>query len=162
MISIFDAFCMLKTWLYNRPLSRFWIIMLNNVPGYSNVPMTLTFNVKKCHCIAFGKNAAWSIDPMNISSCKIDWYDFIKYLGVYIVAGKGLLFNLDPVKRKFYAACISHGRDSAFVVARNLLPTYFTVCFTRLYLQKKRQLSELNVCWNCTFGIILNFNQWMV
>ena len=61
--------------------------------------LALNFNVMKCHCIAFGKNAALSIDPMSIGSCKIDWYDSIKYLGVYIVSGKRLSFDIDPVKR---------------------------------------------------------------
>ncbi len=109
------------------------------MPGYSYTLLALTFNVKKCHCIAFGKNAASRIDPMNIGSCKIDWYDSIKYLGAYIVAGKRLSFDTDPVKRMFYAACnciFSQAGRMDVITTWDLLSTHFIVCFARLYFQK--------------------------
>jgi len=128
--------------------------------------LALNFNVMKCHCIAFGKNAPLCIDPMSIGSCKIDWYDSIKYLGVYIVAGKRLSFDIDPVKRTFYSACncvFSQAGKTDEILHLSLQETY---CLPILmyaspgYSFKKRQLSELNACWNSLYRKIFNFNQW--
>lgn len=128
--------------------------------------LALNFNVMKCHCIAFGKKAALCIDPMSIGSCKIDWYDSIKYLGVHIIAGKRLSFNFDPAKRMFYSACncvLSQADKTDEILQLTLQETY---CLPILmyaspgYYFKKRQLSELNACWNSMYRKIFNFNQW--
>ena len=42
----------------------------------------------------------------------IQWCENIKYLGIYVVSGKSVKFDINPVKRSFYAACnsiFSHG-----------------------------------------------------
>jgi Reverse transcriptase (RNA-dependent DNA polymerase) len=102
--------------------------------------LALNFNVMKCHCIAFGKNDALRIDPLSIGCCKIDWYDSFNYLGVNIVAGKRLSFDIDPVKRTFYSAynCVfSQAGRTDEILHLSLQETYcsyFTVCFTRLFL----------------------------
>ena len=67
--------------------------------------LELNFNINECHCISFGKSSALKIDPMQIGSCEVDWCSSIKYLGVYIVNGKRIAFDIDPIKRAFYSAC---------------------------------------------------------
>jgi Reverse transcriptase (RNA-dependent DNA polymerase) len=71
-----------------------------------------SFNVNNCHCISFGKSAALKIDSTPIGSCEVDWCSSVKYLGVYIVSGKRVSFDIDPMKRAFYSACFFSSREN--------------------------------------------------
>ena len=109
--------------------------------------LALDFNPKKCHCITFGKNASSVSECMSIGSFEIEWCTNIKYLGVYIVSGKRLAFDVDPVKRSFYSAC-----NSIFSQASNMdeimhLSLQETYCLPVLpaCIFKRRQLVELKV-----------------
>jgi len=44
---------------------------------------------------------------MLMGSQLVEWCDSIKYLGVYLVSGSVIKFDINPVKRCFYAACNS-------------------------------------------------------
>ena len=65
--------------------------------------LSLTFNVNKCHCIVIGKLCKILIDPMILSGKSIEWCNSIKYLGVKLVSYKILKFDVNPLKRAFYA-----------------------------------------------------------
>jgi hypothetical protein len=103
--------------------------------------LDLNFNVNKSHCISFGKSAALKIDPMKIGSCEVAWCSSIKYLGVYIVSGKRISFDIDPIKRAFYSACncvFSHaeknGRVVTFIYAGDFLSTNSIICLSWLFI----------------------------
>jgi hypothetical protein len=93
---------------------------------------------------------------MRTGSCKIDWYDSIKYLGVYIVADRRLSVDIDPVKRTFYSACncvfSQAGRTDEICQVSAYFSLQETYCLPILlyalpgYFFKKRQLSQLNAC----------------
>ena len=71
--------------------------------------VSLSFNVGKCRCIAgpIGKMYNAVIFPLRIGNLQIEWSNCIKYLGVYVVSCKHVKFDINPVKRSFYAACNS-------------------------------------------------------
>ena len=94
---------------------------------------------------------------MQIGSCEVDWCSSIKYLGVYIVNSKRIAFDIDPIKRAFYSACncvFSQAEKMDELLHLSLQETY---CLPVLlyaspgYSFKKRQLSELNSCWNTVY-----------
>ena len=47
------------------------------------------------------------ITPMRLGGSCIEWSKVIKYLGVYLMSGKSVKFDINPVKRSFYSACNS-------------------------------------------------------
>ena len=69
--------------------------------------LSLKFNPLKSHCLAIGKFASVSLPSMRLDSHPIPWASSIKYLGVYIVGGRKLLFDITAVKQSFFAACNS-------------------------------------------------------
>ena len=44
---------------------------------------------------------------MYLGDTNIDWCSSIKYLGVFLLSGRTLKFDIMPVKRAFYSACNS-------------------------------------------------------
>ena len=62
--------------------------------------LSLQFNASKSHCIAFGSQ-------IMLGDTTLCWSSSIKYLGVYLLGGSSLKFDIMPVKRAFYAACNS-------------------------------------------------------
>ena len=64
--------------------------------------LSLKFNPLKSHCLAIGKFASVSLPSMWLDSHPIPWAFSIKYLGVYIVNGRKLLFDITSVKQSFF------------------------------------------------------------
>ena len=83
-------------------------VMLDKCSEIANL-LSLQFNVNKSHCLIIGKmcrpNA--EISPMYLHGSCIEWSKVIKYLGVYLMSGKSVKFDINPVKRSFYSACNS-------------------------------------------------------
>jgi len=96
---------MLMTLFYRVPLlevfRRWWI----NVLRFR--VLSLKFNVCKSHCMIIGKIYKTKISPMLMGNQLVEWCDCIKYLGVYLVSSSDIKFDINPVKRCFYAACNS-------------------------------------------------------
>ena len=63
--------------------------------------LSLKFNPLKSHCLAIGKFASVSLPSMQLDSHPIPWASSIKYLRVYIVSGRKLLFDITSVKQSF-------------------------------------------------------------
>ena len=58
----------------------------------------LKFNCNiKSFCIVFGPAAKFTLAPMLLGHDLIQWVNSIKYLGVKMVSGKTLSFNIDPM-----------------------------------------------------------------
>ena len=62
-------------------------LMLNTCGDIGSI-LGINFNAMKSSCIIFGSSKCMTPEPMNISNCRIEWVDRIKYLGVTLTAGK--------------------------------------------------------------------------
>ena len=89
--------------------------------------VSLQFNVRKCHCLVVGKRHNFAISPMMLAGQEIKWCDHIKYLGIYLARGRVLKFDVNPLKRSFYAACnsiFSHSNGISEIALLNLQEAY--------------------------------------
>jgi len=100
---------------------------------------------KMCNAVIF---------PLHIGNLQIVWCNCIKYLCVYVVNCKRVKFDINPVKRSFYAACnsiFSHSHGTSEIAILTLQETYslsvLLYASPALTLQHK-QIDELNACWN--------------
>jgi len=126
----------------------------------------LKFSPLKSHCLAIGKFASVSLPSMRLDSHPIPWASSIKYLGVYIVSGRKLLFDIASVKQSFFAA-----RNSIYAQAKSLDETLhlslqesyclpvLTYAVAALSLSV-RQENELNACWNSVYRKLFGFHKW--
>jgi len=79
--------------------------MLNVCDNVSS-QLLLKFKTNKCKCIAFGKmtNRAMSGDGLRLDNGVVMWFDTTEYLGIHFRCGKRLQVDIDPIRRRFYAA----------------------------------------------------------
>jgi len=112
--------------------------------------ISLQFNVKKCHCIVIGKMYKAAISPMLLNGQAVEWCDRIKCLGVYLANTKSVKFDINPMKRSFYAACnsiFSHSQGTNELVLLSLQESYslsvLMYASPALNFQHK-QIGELN------------------
>jgi len=94
------------------------------------------------------------------------WSQSIRYLGVHVLAGKTISFDMNPAKRSFYLACnsiLSHSSNLEEVVQLRLQELYslpiLTYCIAAFDL-KVKQLVKLNVCWNSVYRRLFGFDKW--
>ena len=127
--------------------------------------LTLKSNGKKSHCLRLSKLTNVDIGPMLRDNQLIASCQFIKYLGVHLLSGKGLSFDITPIKRTFYAACInifshSHGVDESIQLSLQEVDCLPVLLYASpaLFL-KPKQLFELNVYWNFIYRKIFNFSK---
>ena len=59
--------------------------------------LSLQFNASKSHCIAYGKTSKFSLPVMVLGGTTLCWSSSIKYLGVYLLGGSSLKFDIMPV-----------------------------------------------------------------
>jgi len=139
--------------------------MLNNC-NKTAWDLSVQFNIYKSHCRVIGKAAEMDIGQMKLSGQDIQCCQSIKYLGVYLMAGKKLCFDLSPVKTAFYSACnsiFSHGSGLDEIALLHLQEVYslsVLMYATLALLLKVRQITELNVCWNMFIHKIFGYHKW--
>ena len=128
--------------------------------------LSLKFNPLKSHCLAIGKYASFSLPSMLLDSNPIPWVSSIKYLGVYIVSGRKLMFDITPVKQSFFAAC-----NCIYAQAKSLDETLhlsLQECYCLPVLTyavaaislSVRQENELNACCNSVYRKPFGFHKW--
>jgi len=69
----------------------------------------------------------FAISPTSLGGQEIKWCDHVKYLGIYLARGRALKFDVNPLKRSFYAACnsiLSHSDGISEIVLLNLQEAY--------------------------------------
>ena len=67
--------------------------------------LSLEFNVKKSHCMVFGTFYKKNIALLSVyCSSSILWTSTVKYLGIHLLCGRDIKFDLMPVKRAFYSS----------------------------------------------------------
>ena len=84
------------------------------------VALSLKFNPAKSVCMAIGKHAHLNPTPMLLGRVLIHWVASLKYLGVTIVGGKALSFDISTVKRAFLCHL------TVFTLRLNLAMSYYT------------------------------------
>jgi hypothetical protein len=67
--------------------------------GLTNLALTL--NVSKSFCLRIGQRFNIDSKPVVINSCNVAWATCVRYLGVYIMAGKNFGVSHDVAKRNF-------------------------------------------------------------
>ena len=128
--------------------------------------LSLQFNTKKCHCIVFGKLFNTVISSMKLCGSSVEWCNAIKYLGVHLLSSRELKFDISHCRRAFYAACNSiftHGSDVNELALLTLQESYslpILMYAAPALSLTKRQISELNVCWNNVFRKLFGYNKW--
>ena len=90
----------------------------------------------------------------------------MKYLGVHLVSGRDIKFDLMPVKRAFYSSCNSifmHSNNLNELAVLSLQESYslsvLMYSIPAMSLSAK-QISELGVCWNSVIRKLFNYNKW--
>jgi len=102
---------------------------------------------------------------MSLAGQEIKCCDQVKYLGIYLARGSALKFDVNPLKRSYYAACnstFSHSDGLSEIVLLNLHAySLFVLMYASpaLVLQSK-QINELNACWNNVIRIIFGYHRW--
>jgi len=128
--------------------------------------LQLKFNCSKCFCVCFGLRFNSTVSPMKLGGADILWVDTIKYLGVTVHAGTKMIVDLDNVKRKFYAGCNSILCNSIYqpeLIRLQLLESYclpIISYYVAAWDLTKKQLTELNVCWNMMYRKLFGFHKW--
>ena len=128
--------------------------------------LSLQFNVNKSHCLIIGKMCKAEITPMRLGGSCIEWSKVIKYLGVYLMSGKSVKFDINPVKRSFYSACNSIFMHSSSIDELALLTLQESFSLSVLMYAvpaltlSNTQIDELGVCWNSVIRKIFGYNKW--
>jgi len=126
---------------------------------------SLQFNIHKCHCIDVGKTYKAKISPMLLGGHIIEWCEHIKYLGIHFVSGKHIKFDINPVKRSFYAACnsvFSHGHDVdelALLTSQEAHSLSVLLYASPALTFQCKEISELSACWNSVIRRIFEYQR---
>jgi len=130
------------------------------------VELNLQFNAKKSHCIAFGKLNHNLLRFMVRNNSSLAWVLSVKYLGVHLVSGKKLSFDIKSAKRSFFMACnaiLSHTKHTDEIIQLSLQESYclpiLTYGVTAISLNVS-QYNELNACWNSVYRRLFGFHKW--
>lgn len=132
----------------------------------SSIHLSLTFNCAKSHCICFGNFFKSPLPAMNLGDSHLDWCSQINYLGVFIIAGKCLKFDINPLIRAFYSACNSIYSVAKYCNELTHLALQESYCLPILLYGVSAiclnvsQSNSLNSCWNSVFRKIFGFNRW--
>jgi len=128
--------------------------MLNRCCKISH-SVSLQFYVKKCHWMAVGRMYKAVISPVILDGQAVEWCDRAIYLGIYLAIAKAVKFDINPVKRSVYAACISifshsHGVGELALLTLQASYSLSVLMYVSPALSLNcKQISELNACWNC-------------
>jgi len=140
-------------------------LMLNKCNEVAGL-LALQFNVNKSCCIAIGKTCNVKITAMTLGDKLIEWSTTVKYLGVYLLSCKKLKFDINPIKRNFYAACNSifmhtKGVDDIALLSLQESHSLSVLMYAAPALTLgSRQIDELNVCWNSVIRKIFGYHRW--
>ena len=128
--------------------------------------ISLKFNFAKSHCIAFGKSDVNIVSNMTLDGHSIPWVNSKKYLGVHIVGGAKISFDINFTKRMFYSSfntILAKAKSLCELVQLNLFESYclplLTYAAGAISLNNK-QIHDLNVCWNTVYRVTFGFNRW--
>jgi len=61
--------------------------------------LSLAFSTSKSHAVVFGKMRKYELPVLYLGSTTVDWCSSIKYLGINLLGGRSLKFDIMPMKR---------------------------------------------------------------
>jgi len=100
---------------------------------------------------------------MVLNNSTLAWVPSVKYLGVHLVSGRKLSFDIKSAKRSFFMACnpvLSHIKHTGEIIQLSLQESYclsiLTYGVTAVSLNVN-QYNELNACWNFVFRRLFGF-----
>ena len=103
---------------------------------------------------------------MVLNNSTLTWVPVVKYLGVHLVRGRKLSFDISPAKRSFFMACnaiLSHTKHTDEIIQLSLQESHclsiLTYGVTAVSLNVS-QYNELNACWNSVYRRIFGFHKW--
>ena len=111
-------------------------------------------NINKSHYIVFGSFYKKNLPPLFVGGNSILSCSTVKYLGVHLVSGRDIKFDLMPVKRAFYSSCNSIFMNSNSLNELAVLTLQESYSLSVLMYSipamslSAKQISELGVCWN--------------
>ena len=126
----------------------------------------IIFNTEKSFLFKVGKVHGETLRELKIGDQCIKWVDRLRYLGVHLVGGKMLKFDISVVLRKVYGVANSILAKTKYVsdlVKLSLIEAFvFPVLMYGLDAidLSQSQLRELSVCVNNIYRRIFNMNQW--
>ena len=130
------------------------------------IDLHLKFNCNKSFCIVFGPAAKFTLAPMLLGQDHIQWVNSINYLGVKMVSGKTLSFDIDPMLKSFYLSCnciFSKTAKCDQLLQLRLQETYClpVISYAAAVISlSKSHLQRLNAGWNSVYRRIFGFNKW--
>ena len=99
--------------------------------------------------MVFGTSYKKNIAPLSVGSSSILWTSTVKYLGVHLLCGRDVKFDLMPVKRAFYSSCnsiVMHSKNLNELAVLSLQESYslsvLMYSVPAMYLSMK-QINEL-------------------
>ena len=103
---------------------------------------------------------------LTLGTDTVHWSKCVKYLGVRLVSGRTRGFDVNPIRRSFFAACNAIYSQSARmdnILQLSLMESYclpILAYAASAVTYKTRQLDDLNSCWNSMYRKIFGFNLW--
>jgi exonuclease III len=128
--------------------------------------LNIKFNNSKSKCIMIGPTITVKPSPMIIDGQPMCWVDKIKYLGVWILAGRRFEVDHSETRRSFFSsvnAILAKAKFTSDIVKLRLVESH---CLPILmYSIESKDLSMkhlklMNSWWNSVYRKIFGFHKW--
>lgn len=137
-----------------------------NICGSIGNNLGIIFNGNKSSCLMVGPQKIQTPTEMEINGSKVKWVNQLKYLGIYLCAGKKFTVDLSCIRRNFFSAVnsvLSRCNYVSDLVKLELLEKHclplLMYCMESLSLSPV-QTAELNSYWNSVYRKVFNYNRW--
>ena len=137
-----------------------------NVCGQIGSQLSIQFNSNKSKCLAIGPNKIKSIENLTLNGSSLEWVDKVKYLGIWISAGKCFQVDFSETRRKFFSAVnsiLSKCKYTNDIVKLQLLESHclpIIMYATECLELKVSDMKEINSWWNSVYRRIFGYNKW--
>ena len=117
-------------------------------------------------CLVIAPNIVNSIVNVTLNGSSVEWMNSVKYLGIWICAGKYFHLDLSEVRRKFFMSVnsiLSKCKYTNDIVKLQLLESHclpILLYATECLVLPVSQIKELNSWWNSVYRKIFNYNKW--
>ena len=127
--------------------------------------LSIIFNSAKSQCLCIGPNKISNFANLILNGSSLQWAEKVKYLGIWLCAGKYFCVDVAEMRRKFFMSVnsiLSKCKYTNDIVKLQLLEShclpiimYATECLDL----KPSQIKEMNTWWNSVYGKIFGYNK---